>query len=140
MTVRQFNSHHQRSPTMVDGSNEGGHEHEDAAESDAFVGSIDRQLAVLRMGDETMSDGSGDDPADAYIYRPVSCLSRLSRNRVECVFPTLLPHPPPFSTLDHFCPSLFTAECSNTHASCTAWHRSHEPASVHASGTVERRQ
>jgi hypothetical protein len=66
-------------------------------------------LAVLRMGDETMADGSGDDPADAYIYRPVSCSSRLSRNRVECVCPTLLPHPPPFSTLDHFLPFPFTS-------------------------------
>ena len=69
---------------MVDDSNEGEHEHEyeyeyeheyeheEAAEFDSFVGSIDRQLAVLRMENETMTDGSGYDPADAYIYRPVS--------------------------------------------------------------------
>jgi hypothetical protein len=55
---------------MVDDSNGG--EHEDAAEFDSYVDSIDRQLAVLRIENETMTDGIGDDPTDAYIYRPVS--------------------------------------------------------------------
>ena len=57
-------------------------EHDNSAEFDPVVDSIDRKLASLRLGNETDADGE-DGTADAYAYRPVS-VSILTRIP-ECI-------------------------------------------------------